>query len=96
MKKIVLAMAFLSVFTNGVFASNAVYEESCKACHGQDGMGAPVLGDKAAWAKVTAQGMNTVYMNTINGINAMPPKGGTALSDNELKAVVDYMVNASK
>lgn len=72
------------------------YEETCKMCHGADGMGAPVVGNKKAWAAVTGKGMESVYQNAINGINGMPPKGGTDLPDNELKAVVDYMVSQSK
>jgi len=40
-----------------------IYEDSCKMCHGADGMGAPVVGDKPAWAKITDKGMATVYKN---------------------------------
>ena len=72
------------------------YEDSCKMCHGADGMGAPVFGKKKQWAPFLAKGMKEVYNNGINGINGMPPKGGSSLSDAEFKAVVDYMVNASK
>lgn len=72
------------------------YEDSCKMCHGADGMGAPVFGKKKQWAPFLAKGIKAVYKNGINGINGMPPKGGTDLSDKDFKAVVDYMVNASK
>jgi cytochrome c len=72
------------------------YEANCAMCHGADGMGAPVLGDKAGWAVVTGKGMKTVYKNGIDGINGMPPKGGSSLSDADFKSVVDYIVNASK
>jgi cytochrome c len=65
-------------------------------CHSADGMGAPVIGDKAAWANYTAKGMDKVYSNGINGINGMPPKGGSSLSDANFKSVVDYIVNKSK
>ncbi len=82
-----------------VDAADAVkktYEESCMMCHADDSMGAPALGDKEAWTAVTAKGMDAVYKNGINGINGMPPKGGSALSDEEFKTVVDYIINASK
>ena len=77
-------------------AAKATFDATCSMCHGADGMGAPVVGNKTAWAKVTSKGMDVVYHNAINGINGMPPKGGTDLADQDLKAVVDYMVSLSK
>jgi len=76
--------------------AKATYEQSCAVCHGAAGMGAPVFGDKKAWAAVVGKGMDTVYANAINGLNAMPPKGGTDLPDDKFKAVVDYMISQSK
>ena len=72
------------------------YEETCVTCHGNPAIGAPVLGDKAAWSKVVVKGIDKVYSNGINGINAMPPKGGIDLSDEKMKEVIDYMINSSK
>ena len=74
----------------------ATYEANCSACHGNPAIGAPVLGDKDAWSKVLEKGIDKVYHNGINGINAMPPKGGTDLSDDQMKEVIDYMINSSK
>jgi cytochrome c len=74
----------------------AGYEKSCAVCHGTDSMGAPMLGNKAAWEKVLKQGKDTVYANAINGKNGMPPKGGTALSDDQIKEIVDYMIEEAK
>lgn len=74
-----------------------VYEESCSACHSNKAIGAPLLGDKEAWSEVLSQGIETVYKNGINGINAMPPKGGNMdLSDEQFKKVVDYIIQSSK
>ena len=72
------------------------YEASCAVCHGTDAMGAPMVGDKKAWAARLKNGMDKVYHNAIHGINGMPPKGGTSLSDDKIKEIVDYMVEASK
>lgn len=78
------------------FDPKKAYEENCAACHATKSMGAPMFGDAKAWTSVKAKGMDTVYKNGINGINGMPAKGGSTLSDAEFKSVVDYIVNASK
>ncbi len=73
------------------------YETSCSACHANKAIGAPVVGNKEAWAEVTSKGIDAVYSNAMNGINAMPPKGGAMdLSDAKFKEIVDYMINSSK
>jgi cytochrome c5 len=73
-----------------------VYEQVCKTCHGTGLAGAPRVGDKAAWAKVIAQGEKTVVAHAIEGIRAMPPKGGNPdLPNDEVHMAVVHMVNAS-
>ena len=80
-----------------VHPGKASYEKSCAVCHATDAMGAPVVGNKAAWEAVIKQGTDTVYSNAINGKNGMPPKGGSmALSDDKIKEIVDYMIEESK
>ncbi len=76
--------------------AKATYEESCAMCHDSGAADAPIIGNKAQWAKFLKKGMEKVYANAINGVNAMPPKGGTTLSDAEFKSVVDYIVSKSK
>ena len=74
-----------------------IYETTCVACHGAGLAGAPKFGDKAAWAPRIKTGMPTLYQTALAGKGAMPPKGGNlSLSDADVKAAVDYMVNASK
>ena len=72
------------------------YQASCFACHGTGAAGAPKLGDKAGWKARIAQGNSTLYSNAIKGFKGMPPRGGSSLDDAAMKAVVDYMVKASK
>ncbi len=73
------------------------YKASCAACHDNEATGAPVLGDKAAWEARIKAGMDTVYSHAIKGFNGMPPKGGNMnLTDEQVKAIVDYMVAKSK
>ena len=74
----------------------ATYDTACFACHGTGAAGAPILGNKEAWTPRVGKGIDTLYSNAINGINAMPPKGGAmSLTDEQVKAVVDYMVGQS-
>jgi len=71
-----------------------IYGTTCVSCHGAGVLGAPKVGDKAAWAPRVAKGADTLHANALNGFNMMPPKGGnTALKDEELKAAVDYMIS---
>ncbi|MBU1191199.1 MAG: c-type cytochrome [Gammaproteobacteria bacterium] len=78
-----------------------VYQGKCQACHATGAAGAPKNGDKANWAPRIAQGMDTLNKHAIEGfkgaVGYMPPKGGfTALSDDEVKAAVAYMVSQSQ
>ena len=83
--------------TGAVHPGQAGYDASCSACHANAAIGAPVVGDKEAWATVMEQGIDKVYHNGINGINAMPPKGGNMdLTDEQTKVIMDYMIEASK
>lgn len=78
-----------------------VYDTVCMACHAAGIAGAPKHGDKDAWAPRITQGMEMLYEHAIKGFQGtaglMPPKGGRAdLPDDDVKAAVDYMVNAAK
>lgn len=73
-----------------------IYNTYCAICHKLGMNAAPKYGNKALWAKRIAQGRETMYSNAINGLRGMPPRGGFAqLTDEEIKASVDYMVRAA-
>lgn len=73
-----------------------IYNTYCAICHKLGMNAAPKYGNKALWAKRIAQGRETVYSHAINGLRGMPPRGGFAnLTDEEIKAGVDYMVKAA-
>ena len=78
-----------------------VYDTVCMVCHTTGAAGAPKLGDKAAWSSRVAQGMDVLHQHALKGFmggaGMMPPKGGrTDLSDEEVMAAVDYMVEAAQ
>ncbi len=69
----------------------------CFACHGTGVANAPKIGDKAAWGPRIATGMDSLYHSALHGKGAMPPKGGRLdLSDDQIKAAVNYLVSQAK
>ncbi|HQW81135.1 MAG: cytochrome c5 family protein [Rhodanobacteraceae bacterium] len=79
----------------------AVFKKACTACHGAGIAGAPKVGDAADWGPRVAQGDALLLEHAIKGFTGkkgmMPPKGGfLTLSDDEVKAAIDYMVSHSK
>ena len=79
-----------------------IYAASCQACHLTGASNAPLLGNVEQWAPRIARGKEALYQSVFNGINldgvmVMPVKGLCLdCSDEELMAVVDYMVAASE
>ncbi len=73
-----------------------IYNSVCGACHNTGAAGAPKLDDKAAWAPRLGQGVDGLVKSVINGKGAMPPKGGAALSDEEINGVVNYVLGKVK
>jgi cytochrome c5 len=74
--------------------NESTYQAMCSTCHDSGALGAPKITDKAAWQPRIAQGTKVLYSSALNGIGAMPAKGGhPELSDDEVKAAVDYMVS---
>ena len=81
-------------------AGKKLYDGVCMACHTAGIAGAPKFGDKTAWAERIKQGAPVLYEHAIKGYQGkagvMPAKGGSAASDDEVKAAVDYMTAAAK
>ena len=102
MKKIIqiaVIGATLLVANSAVQAADAegIYNTKCMACHNTGVAGAPKLGDKEAWAPRIATGKDAMLAVAITGKNAMPPKGTCMeCSDDDLAAVIDYMVSKSQ
>ena len=93
----IAAVAAVTTVALKAKSGEEVFNGACVACHGAGIAGAPKTGDKALWAPRIAQGLNTLYEHAIKGFKTMPAKGGqVALSDDEVKAAVDYQVAKSK
>ena len=81
--------------------AEGVYESVCAVCHSVGIAGAPRTGDVAGWESRISQGMAALVEHAVDGFQGatgvMPPKGGNAaLSDDEVAAAVEYMVELSR
>ena len=70
---------------------------ACNACHIAGVLGAPKLGDKAAWEQrlAAAGSVDGLTAVVITGKGGMPPRGGSTASDAELHAAVEHMLAES-
>lgn len=73
-----------------------LYKGACLACHMTGAANAPKMGDTAAWAPRITKGIDALLSSAINGVGAMPPRGGTQYGDDQIKAVVEYILDNSK
>jgi cytochrome c5 len=77
-------------------SAEAVYKNNCLACHGAGIAGAPKVGDAPSWKARIGAGYTTLLSHALNGIDAMPAKGGnTELDDFEVARAVVLMANQS-
>ena len=77
-------------------SGEAIYTSTCAACHGAGVAGAPKVGDSAAWGARLAQGYDTIVKHALEGLRAMPAKGGNPDLDNiEVARAVVFMANQS-
>ena len=105
MKSIIVAAVFVAgIFSWGLAAAEgdaaageAVFNHVCKMCHGSGVMGAPKLGDKAAWDARIEQGSSKLTQHAISGIRRMPPRGNCkSCSDEDIANAVAYMLSKAK
>ena len=75
-----------------------VYDAKCAACHNMGAGGSPKITDQAAWlARRDKKGIDQLYDNVYNGINAMPARGlcnskeDDLCDDNSMRSAVDYI-----
>ncbi len=106
MKKIIIGagVGLAMIASQSVLADGAAdFAANCSACHSAAtaaAVGAPGIGDKAAWKDRIAKGKDALYKVALEGSPTNPvmsAKGGmTHLSDDAVKAIVDHMIEKSK
>lgn len=74
------------------------YQNTCFACHGTGAAHAPEVGDVIEWEIRLEKGLDTLVKNTISGLNGIMPAKGLCVdcSDEQLKAIVEYMLENSE
>lgn len=75
-------------------AGAKLYETNCKVCHEGGLLNAPKYGDKAAWEPRLAKGTETLHMHSAKGFNKMPAQATDKVSEAQVYAAVDYMIEA--
>lgn len=71
-----------------------IYSRVCAACHDSGAAGAPRMVAAEMGERLSDKGRETLVSNAIDGINAMPARGGRSdLSDEQVTASVDYMLD---
>ncbi len=93
---VALPVAMAAAAAPSADTGKKLYESACVACHAAGVAGSPKFGDKAAWAPRVTAGVEELTKHVITGKGAMPPKGGSAASDADIKAAVQFMLAAVK
>jgi len=77
-------------------SGSAINDQYCSTCHASGAAGAPVLGDKAAWAPRIDKGMDTLVKHAWEGFKGMPAKGTCMeCSAEQIRATVKWMLDQS-
>ena len=80
-----------AVAFDGSLDAEMIYTNVCAACHATGVAGAPQPGTPAMAQRVE-KGMDALMQTALNGLNAMPARGGRPdLSDEQIQAVVEFM-----
>ena len=75
-------------------AGAKLYETNCKVCHEGGLLNAPKYGDKVAWEPRLSKGTETLHMHSAKGFNKMPAQATDQVSEAQVHAAVDYMIEA--
>ena len=70
-----------------------VFQAQCTACHTSGAVGAPKIGDEAAWGPRVKAGYDTLLNSALKGKGNMPPQGGGDFSEFEISRAVVFMAN---
>ena len=96
------SMLEIAVSDSDLRDGEKVWTDNCFSCHGTGRAGAPKIGEKSQWAPRIAQGIDILIGHALTGFygkggTEMPAKGGNpALSDEDIRIAVAYMITQSQ
>lgn len=95
------AAAVSQVAYGGTLDGSVIYANLCTGCHTSGAGGAPKLDAGGIGARMAEQGLDQLVSKAISGYTGtagvMPAKGGNpALTDEQVKVAVEWMVGQSK
>ena len=86
----------MAATAGGERSGKEVVQATCGACHVSGKDGAAKIGDKQAWARLSARGLTSLTKTALAGIRKMPAHGGSADASNlEISRAITYMINQS-
>ena len=71
----------------------ATVDGVCAGCHMAGVANAPKNGDRVAWQERADKGLDALTSSVINGLNVMPARGGSALTDEEIPIAIQYLMS---
>lgn len=81
-----------AVAFDGSLDAEMIYNTVCAACHATGAAEAPIPGSPEM-ALRAEKGADALLQTALNGLNAMPPRGGRMdLTDEQVQVVVEFMI----
>lgn len=88
----VTSVSEMKVAFDGSLDGEMMYTSVCSVCHATGAAGAPIPGSPVMVERA-GKGADALTQSALNGLNAMPPRGGRAdLSDEQVRVIVEYMI----
>ncbi|GIS45864.1 MAG: hypothetical protein Ct9H90mP18_01960 [Gammaproteobacteria bacterium] len=83
------------VASSGPFSGKDIYNNVCMSCHTSGAAGAPMIGNSSQWTDRPSKG-KTLICECDKRYRSYAAKGGlSSLTDEEVRAAVDYLLDES-
>lgn len=87
-----LALASLQLSAQITAEQGQLFANNCLQCHAYAHVGAPMVGNAEHWRERNKKGLDQLVINTIEGIDKMPPLGNcSACSEADFRAIIRMM-----